>query len=214
MVSEQEDVFYYLTIENENYHHPPMAEGAEQGILQGMHRVREADGEPAVRLLGSGAILRQTLEAADLLAESHDLQAEVWSVTSYTELRREALLADRQKRLRGDVSEETGMPWVTRCLGEPGEPAPPTVAASDYMKALPDGIRAWVPGHFEVLGTDGFGRSDYRAALRDFFEVDHRHIAVAALHSLSETGRLERSVVDAAIAEYEIDPDRRDPARL
>jgi pyruvate dehydrogenase E1 component len=210
MVSEQEDVFYYLTIENENYHHPPMAEGAEQGILKGMHRVREAEGgEPAVRLLGSGAILRQTLEAADLLAESHDLQAEVWSVTSYTELRREALSADREARLAG---KRSSTPWLSECLGT--EAGPPVVAASDYMKALPDGIRAWVPGHFEVLGTDGFGRSDFRAALRDFFEVDHRHIAVAALHSLAETGGLDRSVVDAAIAEYGIDPDRPDPARL
>ena len=215
MVSEQEDVFYYLTIENENYRHPPMAEGAEEGILKGMHRVRGAPGgEPAVRLLGSGAILRQALEAADLLAEEHGVEAEVWSVTSYTELRREALSADREKRLRGEVSDQTGLPWVTRCLGEPGERVPPTVAASDYMKALPDGIRAWVPGRFEVLGTDGFGRSDYRAALRDFFEVDHRHITVAALHSLAETGALDRAKVDEAISKYGIDPDRPDPARL
>ena len=210
MVSEQEDVFYYLTIENENYRHPPMAEGAEQGILKGMHRVREVEGgEPAVRLLGSGAILRQALEAADLLAEDHDVAAEVWSVTSYTELRREALSADREARLAGEVPKT---PWVTECLGS--EPGPPTVAASDYMKALPDGIRAWVPGRFEVLGTDGFGRSDFRAGLRDFFEVDHRHIAVAALHSLAETGELKRSVVKEAIDKYGIDTDRPDPARL
>jgi pyruvate dehydrogenase E1 component len=175
-----------------------------------MHRVREAQGgEAAVRLLGSGAILRQALEAADLLAAEHDVQAEVWSVTSYTELRREALSADREARLTG---KRGSTPWITDCLGS--EPGPPVVAASDYMKALPDGIRAWVPGHFEVLGTDGFGRSDFRAALRDFFEVDHRHIAVAALHSLERTGALDRKAVDAAIAQYEIDPDRPDPARL
>jgi pyruvate dehydrogenase E1 component len=209
MVSEQEDVFYYLTIENENYRHPAMKDGAEEGILNGMHCVRETDGEPAVRLLGSGAILRQALEAADLLAEEHDVTAEVWSVTSYTELRREALTADREKRLTG---ESKATPWVTECLGS--EPGPPVVAASDYMKALPDGIRAWVPGLFEVLGTDGFGRSDFRAGLRDFFEVDHRHIAVAALHTLAETGEVERSVVEEAIEKYEIDTDRPDPARL
>ena len=210
MVSEQEDVFYYLTIANENYHQPAMPGGAEEGILKGMHRVRDVeDGEPAVRLLGSGPILRQALGAADLLAEEHDLQAEVWSVTSYTELRREALSADREKRLTGGSQ---AAPWVTECLGT--EAGPPTVAASDYMKALPDGIRAWVPGRFEVLGTDGFGRSDFRAELRDFFEVDHRHIAVAALHSLAETGELERSVVEGAIEKYEIDTYRPDPARL
>jgi pyruvate dehydrogenase E1 component len=101
---------------------------------------------------------------------------------------------------------------VTQCLGT--DAGPPTVAASDYMKALPDGIRAWVPGRFEVLGTDGFGRSDFRAELRDFFEVDDRHIAVAALHSLAETGEIERSVVEEAIARYEINTDRSDPAGL
>jgi len=210
MISEQEDVFYYLTIQNENYHHPAMAEGAEEGILRGMHRVREApDGKPAVRLLGSGPILRQALEAADLLAENHGLVAEVWSVTSYTELRREALSADREARLAGETANT---PWVTECLGT--ESVPPTVAASDYMKALPDGIRAWVPGRYDVLGTDGFGRSDFRAELRDFFEVDYRHIAVAALHSLAETGAIDRSVVKDAIAKYEINTDRSDPAGL
>jgi pyruvate dehydrogenase E1 component len=209
MISEQEDVFFYLTIENENYHHPAIPEGAEEGILRGMHRVRQApEGEPAVRLMGSGAILRQALEAADLLQQDHGLAAEVWSVTSYTELRREALATDRQRRLG---EEDPPVPWVTQCLGS--DPGPPVVAASDYMKALPDGIRAWVPGRFEVLGTDGFGRSDFRAELRDFFEVDHRHIAVAALHSLAETGELERSVVKEAIVKYGIKTDRPDPAR-
>jgi pyruvate dehydrogenase E1 component len=209
MISEQEDVFFYLTIENENYNHPAIPEGAEEGILRGMHRVRQApEGEPAVRLMGSGAILRQALEAADLLQEDHGLAAEVWSVTSYTELRREALASDRQRRLG---EEDPPEPWVSQCLGS--DPGPPVVAASDYMKALPDGIRAWVPGRFEVLGTDGFGRSDFRAELRDFFEVDHRHIAVAALHSLAGTGELERSVVKEAIVKYGINTDRTDPAR-
>jgi pyruvate dehydrogenase E1 component len=209
MISEQEDVFYYLTIQNENYAHPAMTEGAEQGILRGMHRVREVDGgEPAVRLLGSGAILPLTLDAADLLSEEHDIAAEVWSVTSYTELRREALIADREARLTG---ESATTPWVTECLGS--GPGPPVVATSDYMKALPDGIRAWVPGRFEVLGTDGFGRSDFRSELRDFFEVDSRHIAVAALHSLAETGQIDRSAVDEAIETHGIHTDRPDPAR-
>jgi pyruvate dehydrogenase E1 component len=208
MVAEQEDVFFYLTIENENYRHPAMPEGAAEGILRGMHRVREAEGgEPKVRLLGSGAILREALAAADMLAEDFDVAAEVWSVTSYTELRRDGLTIDRRARLG---AEDPGTPWVAECLGT--EPGAPVVAASDYMKALADGIRPWIPGRYEVLGTDGFGRSDWRAALRDFFEVDRRHIAVAALHALAESGEGPRSAVKGAIDRYEIDPGAPDPA--
>jgi pyruvate dehydrogenase E1 component len=207
MVGEQEDVFFYLTLENENYQHPALPEGAEEGILRGMHRVREAaGGEPEVRLLGSGAILRETLEAAELLEADHELGTEVWSVTSFTELRREGLAADRAARL----GEAPAVPWISQCLGT--EPGPPVIAASDYIKALADGIRAWIPGHYEVLGTDGFGRSDYRRHLRDFFEVDRRHIAVAALDALADSGANPRSAVTAAIKKYGIDPDRPDPA--
>jgi pyruvate dehydrogenase E1 component len=204
MIGEQEDVFYYLTIMNENYRHPPLPEGAEEGILRGMHRVREMDGA-RVRLLGSGTILREVEAAAELLGQDFEIPADVWSVTSYTELRRDGLARDREARLRG----EAGEPWVARCLG--GSDAP-VVAASDYMKALPDGIRAWVPGRFEVLGTDGFGRSDFRKHLRRFFEVDRHHVAVAALDALARQGEIERSVVDDAISTYGIDPQTPDPA--
>jgi pyruvate dehydrogenase E1 component len=208
MVGEQEDVFYYLTLMNENYPHPPMPEGAEEGILRGMHRVREAPGgEPKLRLLGSGTILREALAAAELLAEDFDLEAEVWSVTSFVELRREALRADRLARLHPD--SEPPAPWVVECLGS--EPVA-TVAATDYIKALPDSIRAWVPGPYEVLGTDGFGRSDYRRHLRSFFEVDRRHIAVAALKALADAGEGPRSAIRGAIERYEIDVEAPDPA--
>ena len=208
MVGEQEDVFYYLTVMNENYRHPPMPEGAEEGILKGMHRVREADGAK-VRLLGSGTILREVEAAADLLAQDFDIPAEVWSVTSYTELRREGLAIEREARLHPDAERRT--PWVEKCLG--GSTAP-VVAASDYMKAMPDGIRAWVPGRFEVLGTDGYGRSDYRRHLRRFFEVDRHHVVVAALHALAKEGEVDVAAVKEAIAKYGIDPDAPDPVTV
>ncbi len=204
MIGEQEDVFFYLTIMNENYRHPPLPEGAEEGILRGMHRVREIDGAK-VRLLGSGTILREVEAAAELLGQDFEIPAEVWSVTSYTELRRDGLARDREERLHGEADE----PWVARSLG--GSSAP-VVAATDYMKALPDGVRAWVPGRFEVLGTDGFGRSDFRKHLRRFFEVDRHHVVVAALDALAVEGEIERSVVDDAISTYGIDPNASDPA--
>jgi pyruvate dehydrogenase E1 component len=204
MVGLQEDVFYYLTVMNENYRHPPMPEGAEKGILRGMHRVAEAD-EAKVRLLGSGTILREVEAAAELLREDFGIQAEVWSVTSFTELRRDGLARERESRLGGDP-EKT---WVEECLGDGSAPV---VAATDYMKALADGIRQWVPARYEVLGSDGFGRSDFRKALRSFFEVDRNHVAVAALRVLAREGEVEDSVVAEAISKYGIDTDRPDPA--
>ena len=205
MVAEQEDVFYYLTVMNENYPHPALPEGAEEGILRGMHRVHGEDGAQ-VRLLGSGTILREVEAAAELLASDFGIKAEVWSVTSWTELRRDGLRRDREARLQpGDGP----LPWVTQCLE--GSDAP-VIAATDYMKALPDGIRAWVPGRYDVLGTDGFGRSDFRRHLRGFFEVDRRHVAVAALRSLAAAGTVKSSAPDDAISRYEIDPEAPDPA--
>jgi pyruvate dehydrogenase E1 component len=206
MIGEQEDVFYYLTVMNENYRHPPIPDGAEEGILRGMHRVREIEGAK-VRLLGSGTILREVEAAAELLASDFQIPADVWSVTSYTELRREGLRLDRAGRLHPDAEPES--PWVTRCLGD--SPAP-VIAATDYIKALPDGVRAWVPARFEVLGTDGFGRSDFRRHLRRFFEIDRHHVAIAALRALVAEGALEPAVVTEAITRYEVDPDAPEPA--
>jgi pyruvate dehydrogenase E1 component len=206
MVAEQEDVYFYLTVMNENYRHPAMPEGAEEGILRGMHRIREIDGAK-VRLLGSGTILREVLAAAELLGSDFGVEADVWSVTSFTELRREGLRHDRRARL--DPGGAADDPWVTRCLA--GSDAP-IVAATDYVKALPDGIRAWVPARYEVLGTDGFGRSDFRRHLRSFFEVDRHQVAVAALAALAAEGEIEASTVSEAIARYDIDPEAADPA--
>jgi pyruvate dehydrogenase E1 component len=172
MLDAQEDVFYYVTVANENYAHPPMPEGAREGILKGLYQLRKGE----VQLLGAGPILREVIAAADLLDKDWGVKAGVWSVTSFTELRRDGMEAERTRRLGGEATS-----WVERCLkGASG----PVVAASDYVSAVADLIRPYVPGRYVALGTDGFGRSDTRAALRAFFEVDAKSIAVAALAAL------------------------------
>ena len=199
MLTEHEDVFFYLTVMNENYPQPALPEGSEEGILRGMHRIREgAD----LQLLGSGTILREVLAGAELLAEEFGVEADVWSVTSFTELRRDGMEAERWSRLH--PTEEARVPFVAQQL----RPGVPVVASTDYMRALPDLIRSWVDAPFTALGTDGFGRSDWRKALRRFFEVDRHHVVVAALHAL---GRAEDAA--AAITRYEIDPDTEAPWR-
>jgi pyruvate dehydrogenase E1 component len=203
MVQEQEDVFYYLTVMNENYLHPPMAEGEgiREGILRGMYLLREAppSEQPRVQLLGSGTILREVEAAAELLAADFQISADVWSVTSFTELRRDGLEVERWSRLH---PTETSRPsFVEEAMyGHPG----PVVAATDYMRALPDGIRPFIQAPYRVLGTDGFGRSDFRAALRGFFEVDRHHVVVAALASLAEEGTIAPEIVQGAIEKYGI----------
>lgn len=208
MGTEQEDAFYYLTVMNENYVQPPLPEGVEDGILRGMYVVREgAEGRPLrVQLFGSGSILREVLAGAELLESDFDVAADVWSVTSFTELRRDGLEAERWNRLH--PTETPRRAYVEEALdGRSG----PFVAASDYMRAFADQIRAWVPGRFIALGTDGFGRSDYRVALRRFFEVDRYHVAVAALKGLADEGAVETSVVQAAIERYELDTESTPP---
>jgi pyruvate dehydrogenase E1 component len=201
MLTEQEDVFYYLTVMNENYPHPALPEGAEEGILRGMYLLREGAGEgPRVQLLGSGAILREVEAAAELLASDFGVAADVWSAPSFTELRRDGMEAERWNMLH--PTEEQRRSWVDRCLADRDGPK---IAATDYMRAYADQIRAWVPGRYVVLGTDGFGRSDYRVELRSFFEVDRHHVAVAALKALADEGTIEASVVAQAIERYEVD---------
>jgi pyruvate dehydrogenase E1 component len=209
MVGEQEDVFYYLTLMNENYQHPPMPAGAEEGILRGMYRLREAAGSgPRVQLLGSGTILREVLAAAELLESDFGVSADVWSVTSFTELRRDGIETERWNMLHPTASSARPA-YASECLSEV-----PTVAATDYIRAYADQIRQWVPGSYRVLGTDGFGRSDYRRALRRFFEVDRDHVVVAALKELADAGTVERDVVAGAIKRFDIDPEAPIPTSV
>ena len=188
---------------------PPAVAGSEEGIVRGMYLLRRADGDGKrrVQLLGSGASLNEVVRAAELLRERLDVSADVWSVTSYSELRREALACERQSLLRPD--QEPPVPYVRACL-EATEG--PIVAASDYLRSLPDGLARWLPRRLYSLGTDGYGRSDSRAALRDFFEVDARYVALAALKGLAEEGdgAAARDLVSARDA-LGIRPDKPDP---
>jgi pyruvate dehydrogenase E1 component len=209
MLEHQEDVFYYVTVMNENYAHPAMPKGAEEGILKGMYRFREGRGSRdggRVTLLGSGTILREVLAAAQMLESDWSVSADVWSVTSFTELRRDGMAAERWNRLHPDA--EPRRSWVEQSLARANGPV---IASTDYMRTVPDLIRTWVPGRYVVLGTDGFGRSDTRAALRDFFEVDRRHVTVAALKALADEGKLDRKLVKQAIGKYGIVADRANP---
>jgi pyruvate dehydrogenase E1 component len=207
MYRDGENVFYYVTLTNENYQHPPMPEGLREAIVRGMYLLREADGAgPRVQLLGSGAILREVIAAADLLRDDWQVAADVWSVPSFNELRRDGIDAQRWNLLHPE--EPRRACWVERCLGpRPG----PVVAATDYVRAFADQLRPFVPRRYSVLGTDGFGRSDTRAKLREFFEVDRRWVALAALKTLADEGELPASSVSRAIERYEIDPKKPNP---
>ncbi len=211
MHEQDEDVFYYLTLGNEAYPHPRLreGEGIREGILKGMYCLRPAEaapGQPRSTLLGSGAILNEVLKAQEMLAARYGVAADVWSVTSYTELRREALDADRWNMLHPDQLPRIS--YVATCLAE----APAVVvAATDYIKTLPDLIAKWVPGRLVALGTDGFGRSDTREALRNFFEVDARFVTLATLHALAQEGRIDAELVSEAIEDLNIDTEKPNP---
>ena len=213
MVGEQEDVFYYVTLMNENYEHPPMPQGVEEGILKGMYLLKESrsKSKSRVQLLGCGTILREVLAAAELLEADWGVAADVWSATSFTELRRDGLAAERWNMLHPEAKPRT--PYVTHVLKER---AGPVVAASDYLKAFADQIRPFVPQGraYRVLGTDGFGRSDSRAKLRHFFEVNRQFVTVAALKALAEQGEAKAKTVAEAIKKYGIDPEKPDPTTV
>ena len=205
-----EDVSYYITLYNENYVMPAMPEGVAAGILRGLYRYRPApalDGDPHARatLLGSGSILQQVVRAQEILAERFGVAADVWSAPSYQQLRIEALDVEHWNRLH--PGEPRRVPYVTSVLSEAGA-AGPIVAASDYVAAVPDQIARWIPGTWVSLGTDGFGRSDTREALRRYFEIDAEHIAVATLAALAQGERIDRGVVEQAIGELGVDPER------
>jgi pyruvate dehydrogenase E1 component len=211
MYERREDVFYYLTVMNENYAHPPMPEGSEvqEGILKGMYKLRPAQNQKAkfrAQLMGSGAILNEVLKAQELLGTKYDVAADVWSVTSYKELHRDGLEVERWNLLHPE--EPQRIPFVTLCVGDaPGV----FVAASDYVRALPDSISRWFPRRVHSLGTDGFGRSEGRAALREFFEVDWRFITLATLAELFRDKQIEGSVLRQALRDLEIDPEKINP---
>jgi len=218
MYADQEDLFYYLTVMNENYQHPAMPEGdgVAEGIIKGMYLLREGGparkgrgkARPRVQLLGSGTILREVIAGADLLAEDFGVDADIWSVPSFTELRREAEDAERWNLLHPTEPPRTS--HVTSCLADRQGPV---VASTDYVKAFADQIRPFVPGTYRVLGTDGFGRSDYRRKLRQFFEVDRHFVALAALTALAQEGTVPAETAAKAIAKYGIDPEKPNPAR-
>jgi pyruvate dehydrogenase E1 component len=213
MYQEREDVFYYITLYNENYPMPPKPEGVDEGILKGLYRYRAAaagssPAAPAVRahLLGSGALLREALRAQEILAERYGVAADVWSATSYKSLVRDALDVERWNMLHPD--QEPRQPYVASLFA--GEDTP-IVAVSDFMKALPDQVGRWLPGRLFSLGTDGFGRSETREALRRFFEVDAECIVVATLYSLAQRGAVDRKLVRQAIVDLGVDPEKANP---
>jgi len=208
MVAEEEDVFFYITLYNENLDMPAMPEGCKQGILDGLYLLDEApagDG-PVVRLLGSGPMLPLARTAATSLLEHHQVRAEVWSATSYPELRKQALEVDRWNLLH--PSEEARVPRVTELLGTSDDPV---IAVTDYMRELPDLVRPWVQAPWHSLGTDGFGRSDTREQLRRFFEIDQAAIEVAALSTLVRSGAIEAKQLEAALQRLDIDRESTAP---
>jgi pyruvate dehydrogenase E1 component len=210
MCVERENIFYYITCMNENYAHPALPEEAVEGILHGMYLLRAGGkGKVRVQLFGSGTILREVLAAADLLQEQFGIPADVWSVTSFSELRREALDVARWNARHPGAEQRTS--YVEKALaGRQG----PFIAATDYMKIVADQIRQWVPGRYVSLGTDGFGRSDGREALRSFFEVDRKSIALAALGALADEGGVDGKTVKEAFKQLGVDPEKRNPVTL
>jgi pyruvate dehydrogenase E1 component len=215
MYEEQENVFYYITCMNENYVHPAMPDGARDGIIKGMYKLHAAnanrkdkgkDNKLRVQLLGSGTILREVEAAAEYLRENCDVDADVWSVTSYSELRREGIACERWNTRHPLEVQRT--PYVSECFeGFAG----PVIAASDYMRIVPEQIREWVPGAFRVLGTDGFGRSDSRRALREHFEVNRDNIVLATLKALADEGALKPVRVAKELVTLGLDPDKPNP---
>ena len=195
MLHEQENIFYYITCMNENYVHPPMPKGVEDGILKGLYLLKIGGrGKVRVQLMGAGTILREVIAAAELLEEDYSIPADIWSATSFNQLRRDCLEVERWNQLH--PAEEPRRSYLDQCLADKDGPF---IAATDYMKIVPDQIQRWVPGQYVTLGTDGYGRSDRRSALRQHFEVDRRYIAVTALKALADEGALDMETVSDAI---------------
>jgi pyruvate dehydrogenase E1 component len=209
MYKDGESIFYYITLMNEPYAMPPMPGDVKDGILKGLYRYRASENKKSklrAQLFGSGSILREALQAQDILEQKYSVAADVWSVTSYKSLYTDGIEAERWNRLH--AGEKPRVPYVTQCLADaPGV----LVAASDYLKTLPNIVSKWMPRRMAALGTDGFGRSEGRKSLRDFFEVDARFITLATLHELFQDGKIERSVIDKAVKDLGIDPEKPNP---
>jgi pyruvate dehydrogenase E1 component len=208
MYEDQEDVFFYLTLMNENYSHPDMPAGVEDDIIKGLYRFKEVKrpGKKHVTLMGSGTILVQAMKAAEMLEEDFGVSSEIWSAPSFNELARDVQDAERHNRL--NPLAEPKVPFVTEQLSKAKGPI---IVATDYMKNYAEQIRAAVPGRYTVLGTDGFGRSDSRVNLRRFFEVDANHIAAAAMVDLYREGNATKAQLEKALKKYNIDGDKPNP---
>ncbi|MCY4150043.1 MAG: pyruvate dehydrogenase (acetyl-transferring), homodimeric type [Gammaproteobacteria bacterium] len=209
MYEEEENIYYYITVMNENYPHPAMPENVEEGVLRGMYllkKVGKDSNKNTVQLLGSGTILREAEAAAEILDRDYDVTTNIWSVTSFNELARNGNDVERQNRLHPEETRQKS--YVELCLENTEGPV---IAATDYMRLYAEQIRAYVPGRYSVLGTDGFGRSDTRAQLRKFFEVDHRYIATAALKALADQEAVDQKTVADAIKNMQIDADKPNP---
>jgi pyruvate dehydrogenase E1 component len=211
MFKDKENKFYYITVMNENYTHPEMPAGSEAGIIKGMYLLKEgqSSANKRVQLLGSGTILREVEAAAEILKNDFSIEADVWSATSFTELRRDGLEVDRWNLLHPEA--EPRRAYVTQCLESRQGPV---IASTDYMKAFADQVREYVPGTYRVLGTDGYGRSDTRSKLREFFEVNRYFVVIAALKALAEEGTIKASEVTKAIKKFNIDPEKPSPVTV
>jgi pyruvate dehydrogenase E1 component len=213
MFAEQENVYYYISVMNENYSHPEMPKGVEEGIIKGLYKLADSkrtDGKaPEVQLMGCGTILRECIAAAEILENEYSVAANIWSATSFNELRRDGMSVQRWNMLHPESDPRT--PYVAQCLGDSKGPV---IAATDYMKIYADQIREYVPNQMLVLGTDGFGRSDSRAQLRKHFEVNAASIVIGALKALCDEGEIDAAIITKAIKKLGIDPERADPATL
>lgn len=208
MYQDQENCFYYITTMNENYHHPAMPQGAEDGIIKGMYLLKEGkSSDKKVQLMGCGTILREVEAAAEILSEEFGIESDIWSTTSINELRRDAMAVARENMLNPEAEPKKA--YVTECIESRGEG--PVIASTDYMRSYADQLREYIPRNFKVLGTDGFGRSDARNKLREFFEVNRYYVVLAALRALQEEGKVEGAEVVKAMQKFNIDPAKPAP---
>jgi pyruvate dehydrogenase E1 component len=209
MYDDQENIFYYITVMNENYAMPEMPKGAKEGIVKGMYKFKASKKKTLklkAQLFGSGTILNEVLKAQEILEKDYKVSADVWSVTSYKEIRKDALETERWNLLH--PSEKAKIPYITKSLKDESGVF---VAASDYVKALPDSVAKWFPSKLHTLGTDGFGRSERRSSLRDFFEVDAKHIVLATLNALFIEKKIKLNIVEKAMKDLGIDANKLNP---